>query len=104
MKKTLSVMIMIVFALTVGAYAKEFTKVVSKKDVLKDKEYKALKTAYFNAEGYGDTYNCWVEQEKFCKVKDYNTGVYILCDRNVSKQQWVSAKTFFKYGRCVKLN
>ena len=104
MKKILSASLMLVFALTVGAYAKDFTKIISKKDVLKDKEYKALKTAYFNAEGYGDTYNCKVEQEKFCKVKDYDTGVYILCDRQVSRHQWESVKTFFKYGRCVKLN
>ena len=104
MKKVLSIALMLMFALTVGANAKSFTKIVSKKDVLKDKEYKALKTAYFNAEGYGDTYNCKVEQEKFCKVKDYDTGVYILCDRQVSRHQWESVKTFFKYGRCVKLN
>lgn len=104
MKKILSVLLMLVFALTVGAYAKSVTKVQSKKDVLKDKEYKALKTAYFNAEGYGDTYNCKVEQQRFCKVKDYDTGIYVLCDRDVSKTQWESAKIFFKYGRCVKLN
>ena len=104
MKKILSAMIIAVLALTVSANAKSVTKVISKKDVLKDKEYKALKTAYFNAEGYGDTYNCKVEQEKFCKVKDYDTGIYVLCDRQVSKTQWESAKIFFKYGRCVKLN
>ena len=76
MKKVLSAVLMLMLALTVGAYAKSVTKVVSKRDVLKDNEYKALKTAYFNAEGYGDTYNCKVEQEKFCKVKDYDTGIY----------------------------
>ena len=104
MKKVLSAVLMLMFALTLGAYAKSVTKVISKKDVLNDKEYKALKTAYFNAEGYGNTYNCKVEQEKFCKVKDYDTGIYVLCDRQVSKTQWESAKIFYKYGRCVKLN
>ena len=104
MKKVLSVFLLLMFATTVAAFAKPVTKVVSKKDVLKDKEYKALKTAYFNAEGYGNTYNCKVEQEKFCKVKDYDTGIYVLCDRQVSKTQWESAKIFYKYGRCVKLN
>lgn len=76
----------------------------TKKDVLKDKEYKELKTQYFNAEGYGDTYNCWVEQQRFCKVKDLDTGIYVLCDRDVSRTQWESAKIFYKYGRCTKLN
>ncbi|MBQ8476603.1 hypothetical protein IJ531_06030 [bacterium] len=104
MKKVLSLLLMSVFALTVGAYAKDVTKVKSKKDVLKDKEYKELKTAYFNAEGYGNTYNCKVEQQRFCKVKDYDTGIYVLCDRDVSRTQWESAKIFYKYGRCVKLN
>jgi len=104
MKKVLSVLMLLVFALSTGAFAKNVTKVISKKDVLKDKEYKALKTAYFNAEGYGDTYVCKVEQEKFCKVRDYDSGIYVLCDREVSKTQWESAKIFFKYGRCVKLN
>ena len=104
MKKVLSAVLMLTIALSLGVFAKPVTKVNSKKDVLKDKEYKALKTAYFNAEGYGDTYNCKVEQEKFCKVKDYDTGIYVLCDRQVSRTQWESAKIFFKYGRCVKLN
>lgn len=104
MKKILSISLLLMFALSVGVQAKEFTKIISKKDVLKDKEYKALKTEFFNAQGYGDTYICKVEQEKFCKVRDYDTGVYILCDREVSRHQWESVKTFYKYGRCVKLN
>jgi hypothetical protein len=74
------------------------------KDVLKDAEYKELKNIFFNAEGYGPMYNCKVEQEKFCKVKDYDTGLYVLCDRQVSRTQMESAKIFYKYGRCVKLN
>jgi len=90
------------FVFTVGADAK--TKKINKKDRLKDAEYKELKTKYFAAEGYGNTYNCKVEQEKFCKVKDLDTGLYILCDREVSRKQWASAEVFYKYGRCVKLN
>ena len=104
MKKFLSISLLLTIALTVGVQAKEFSKIVSKKDVLSDKEYKALKTAFFNAEGYGNTYICKAEQEKFCKVRDYDSGVYILCDREVSRHQWESIKTFYKYGRCVKLN
>ena len=104
MKKFVSLLILFVFALSSTVFAKSITQIISKKDVLKDKEYKALKTAYFNAEGYGDTYICKAEQEKFCKVKDYDTGIYILCDRQVSRHQWESVKTFYKYGRCVKLN
>ena len=75
-----------------------------KKDVLKDDEYKELKTKFFQAEGVGNTYNCWVEQQRFCKVKDLSTGIYVLCDRHVSRTQWESAKVFYKYGRCTKLN
>ena len=76
----------------------------NKKDVLKDAEYKQIKTQYFNAEGYGDTYNCKVAQQRFCKVKDLDTGVYVLCDREVSRTQMESAKIFYKLGRCTKLN
>lgn len=76
----------------------------NKKDVLKDAEYKEIKTQYFNAEGYGDTYNCKVAQQRFCKVKDLDTGVYVLCDREVSRTQMESAKIFYKLGRCTKLN
>ena len=76
----------------------------NKKDVIKDAEYKEIKTQYFNAEGYGDTYNCKVAQQRFCKVKDLDTGVYVLCDREVSRTQMESAKIFYKLGRCTKLN
>ena len=76
----------------------------NKKDVLKDAEYKQIKMDYFNAEGYGDTFNCKVAQQRFCKVKDLNTGVYVLCDREVSRTQMESAKIFYKLGRCTKLN
>ena len=75
-----------------------------KKDVLKDAEYKQIKMDYFNAEGYGDTYNCKVAQQRFCKVKDLDTGVYVLCDREVSRTQMESAKIFYRLGRCTKLN
>lgn len=74
------------------------------KDVIKDAEYKEIKTKFFNAEGYGDTYNCKVAQQRFCKVKDLDTGVYVLCDREVSRTQMESAKIFYKLGRCTKLN
>ena len=67
-------------------------------------EYKMIKTEYFNAEGYGDTYNCKVAQQRFCKVKDLDTGVFVLCDREVSRTQMESAKIFYKLGRCTKLN
>ena len=76
----------------------------NKKDVLKDAEYKEIKTQYFNAEGYGDTYNCKVAQQRFCKVKDLDTVVYVLCDREVSRTQMESAKIFYELGRCIKLN
>ena len=76
----------------------------NKKDVLKDAEYKQIKMDYFNAEGYGDTFNCKVAQQRFCKVKDLDTGVYVLCDREVSRTQMESAKIFYKLGRCTKLN
>ena len=86
-------------------FQKELAKAKAKqKDVLSDVEYKEIKTQFFNAEGYGSLYNCKVEQEKFCKVKDYDTGLYVLCDRQVSRTQMESAKIFHKYGRCVKLN
>lgn len=76
----------------------------NKKDVLKDAEYKEIKMQYFNADGYGDTYNCKVAQQRFCKVKDLDTGVYVLCDREVSRTQMESAKVFYRLGRCTKLN
>ena len=76
----------------------------NKKDVIKDAEYKQIKMDYFNAEGYGDTYNCKVAQQRFCKVKDLDTGVYVLCDREVSRTQMESAKIFYRLGRCTKLN
>ena len=86
-------------------YQKQLAKELkNKKDVLKDAEYKQIKTEYFNAEGYGDTYNCKVAQQRFCKVKDLDTGVYVLCDREVSRTQMESAKIFYKLGRCTKLN
>lgn len=115
MKKTLLVLLAMVIALsTVSAQAKKNStpkeakakkvKVSAKKDVLKDDEYKALKTQFFNADGYGNTYNCKVEKQRFCRVKDLDTGIYVLCDRDVSRTQWESAKIFYKYGRCTKMN
>ena len=86
-------------------HAKDLAKArKNPKDVLTDAEYKEIKTQFFNAEGYGDMYNCWVEQQRFCKVKDYDTGVYVLCDREVSRTQMESAKIFYRLGRCTKLN
>ncbi len=79
-------------------------KTTAKKDVIKDDEYKQIKTQFFNAEGYGDMYNCFVAKQRFCKVKDYDTGVYVLCDRETSRTQMESAKVFYKLGQCVKLN
>lgn len=76
----------------------------NKKDVIKDAEYKDIKMKYFNAEGYGDAYICKVAQQRFCKIKDYDTGLYVLCDRETSRTQMESAKEFYKLGRCVKLN
>ena len=84
---------------------KEYQKALKHpKDRLRDGEYRHYKHEYFNAEGYGSTYNCKVEQQRFCRVKDFDTGVYVLCDRDVSRTQWESSKVYFKYGRCVKLN
>lgn len=102
MKKVL--LLTLAALICIGAVEAKTEKVKVKKDVLKDKEYKELKSQYFNAEGFGDTYNCWVEQQRFCKVKDLDTGIYVLCDRDVSRTQWESAKVFYKYGRCTKLN
>ena len=86
-------------------HQKELAKELkNQKDVIKDAEYKEIKTKFFNAEGYGDTYNCKVAQQRFCKVKDLDTGVYVLCDREVSRTQMESAKIFYKLGRCTKLN
>ena len=76
----------------------------NKKDVIKDAEYKEIKSQFFNAEGYGNMYNCKVAQQRFCKVKDLDTGIYVLCDREVSRTQMESAKVFYKLGRCTKLN
>ena len=116
MKKFALLFLLTTLAFTLNADAKLFKskkneaildstfKTRAKKDVLKDDEYKQKKTEFFNAEGYGNTYNCKVEQQKFCKVKDLDTGIYILCDRDVSRTQWASAEIYYKYGRCVKLN
>lgn len=83
---------------------KEKAPKVGKKDVLKNSEYKMRKTEFFNADGYGNTYICRVEKQRFCKVKDLDTGIYVLCDRDVSRTQWRSAEVFYKYGRCTKMN
>ena len=118
MKKSLVLLLAIIVAgsLSVSAKMDNATKaekkhqkqlakeLKNKKDVIKDAEYKEIKTQYFNAEGYGDTYNCKVAQQRFCKVKDLDTGVYVLCDREVSRTQMESAKVFYKLGRCTKLN
>ena len=86
-------------------HAKELKKELkNKKDVLKDAEYKEIKTQYFAAEGYGNTYNCKVAKQRFCKVKDLETGLYVLCDRETSRTQMESAKIFYRLGRCTKLN
>ncbi len=97
----LSAFSVIANAETTSTYA---TKTKVKKDVLKDKEYAQVKRKYFDAEGYGDTYNCKVAQQRFCKVKDLDSGIYVLCDREVSRTQMESAKVLFKLGRCTKLN
>ena len=80
------------------------TKTKVKKDIIKDKEYAQIKRAYFDADGYGDVYNCKVEKQRFCKVKDLDSGVFVLCDREVSRTQMESAKVLYKLGRCTKLN
>ncbi len=100
MKKILALFMLFSLVTTVAVSAKSQTK----KDVLKDDEYKQLKEQFFNADGYGDTYNCKVEKQRFCKVKVLDSGTYVLCDRDVSRTQWESAKIFYKYGRCTKLN
>ena len=99
MKKIVALLLMLTVVTSV-AVAK--TKV--KKDVIKDDEYKQIKTDFFNADGYGNLYNCKVEQQRFCKVKDLDTGLFVLCDRDVTRTQMESAKVFYKLGRCVKLN
>lgn len=113
MKKILSIVLSLVVISSVAsiAIAKDTTKAkaqkpvkISKKDVIKDDEYKQIKTQFFNADGYGNMYNCAVEKQRFCKVKDLDTGLYVLCDREVSRTQMESAKVFYKLGRCVKLN
>ncbi len=86
---------------TTSAYA---TKTKVKKDVIKNKEYAQIKRAYFDAEGYGDVYNCQVEKQKFCKVKNLESGFYTLCDRDVTRTQMESARVQFVLGRCTKLN
>ncbi len=80
------------------------TKTKVKKDVIKDKEYAQIKREFFDADGYGDVYNCKVEKQRFCKVKDLDTGIFVLCDRDVSRTQMESAKVLYKLGRCTKLN
>ena len=100
MKKILALFMLLTLVGTMTVSAKTKTK----KDVLKDDEYKELKEQFFNADGYGDTYNCKVEKQRFCKVKVLDSGTYVLCDRDVSRTQWESAKIFYKYGRCTKLN
>ena len=122
MKKSLVLLLMLVVAGTLSVSAKtdkatkqaikaekKYQKQLAKelknrKDVLKDAEYKEIKTQYFNAEGYGDTYNCMVAKQRFCKVKDLDSGIYVLCDRETSRTQMESAKIFYKLGRCTKLN
>lgn len=98
--KKLVVLFLMLTVVTSVAMAK--TRV--KKDVLKDDEYKQIKTEFFNADGYGNLYNCKVEQQRFCKVKDLDTGLFVLCDRDVTRTQMESAKVFYKLGRCIKLN
>ena len=98
--KKLFLLALIAVVCTVSSQAKTTTK----KDVIKDDEYKQIKTQYFNAEGSGNIYNCFVAKQRFCKVKDYDTGVYVLCDRETSRTQMESAKVFYKLGQCVKLN
>jgi len=86
-------------------YQKQLAKELKNKgDIIKDAEYKQIKTQYFQAEGYGDVYNCMVAKQRFCKVKALDTGTFLLCDREVSRTQMESAKIFYKLGRCVKLN
>ena len=135
MKKVLSSLLVLTFALTLCANAatkatkqakqarkaeikkekqaikkeKKFQKELAKAkknptDVLTDAEYKEIKMQYFNADGYGNTYNCKVAKQRFCKVKDLDTGLFVLCDRETSRTQMESAKIFYKYGRCTKLN
>lgn len=102
MKKLLLLSLMAAI-LTSGVIAKS-AKTTVQKDVLKDDEYAQIKREYFDADGYGDTYNCKVAKQRFCKVKDYTTGVYVLCDRETSRTQMESAKVFYKLGHCTKLN
>jgi len=83
---------------------KAIKKHITRKDILRDDEYKMRKTEFFNADGYGNIYNCAVEEQRFCRVKDLDTGLFVLCDRDVSRTQWESAKIFYKYGRCTKMN
>ena len=97
MKKLLALSLITLSAMTLSVQAKN-------RDIIKDKEYKEIKTQFFNAEGYGSMYNCPVAKQRFCKVKDYDTGIYVLCDRETSRTQMESAKVFYKLGRCVKLN
>lgn len=75
-----------------------------KYDIIKDEEYAQIKKDYFEAQGYGQTYNCKVEKQKFCKVKAIDTDLYVLCDREVSRTQMESAKLYYQLGRCVSLN
>lgn len=80
------------------------TEKIYTKDIIKDKEYAQIKTEFFNAEGYGELYNCPVATQRFCRVKNYDTGIYVMCDRDTTRTQMESAKVFYKLGKCVKLN
>ncbi len=97
------VLFLLMLALLVGSFSVD-AKTRTKKDVLSDEEYKAIKTQFFNADGYDNTYNCRVAKQRFCKVKDTDAGIFVLCDRETSRTQMESAEIFYKYGRCVKLN
>ncbi len=96
--------IVVLFLMLTVVTSVAMAKTRVKKDVLKDDEYKQIKTEFFNADGYGNLYNCKVEQQRFCKVKDLDTGLFVLCDRDVTRTQMESAKVFYKLGRCIKLN
>lgn len=96
--------IVVLFLMLTVVTSVAMAKTRVKKDILKDDEYKQIKTEFFNADGYGNLYNCKVEQQRFCKVKDLDTGLFVLCDRDVTRTQMESAKVFYKLGRCIKLN
>ncbi len=75
-----------------------------KYDIIKNKEYAQIKKEFFAVEEYGDIYNCPVEKQKFCKVKNLSSGFYTLCDRDVTRTQMESAKLIYQLGRCIKMN